>query len=144
MRFGSPRERGSVKRISIPYLMKTRMIFFSAALLLAGALRGATPAQIEAWKKSFPAAGEPRAVQECAKDLRWLAGQVNGASGERTVRLLREKAAAQLAAANETLRSTKPPEPGRKSATSAMRAEAQEKKEWLENKLRPWLEKAPG
>lgn len=119
-----------------------RQIMLGLALMIGvgGAGRAATPAEIAAWQKEFPAPKpeETKAAGELAKDLKWWASQATPDNAPRTLRVMRERAEAAASRDAEVIRST-----NGSPATASARSAAGTRAEWLRRKFLPWLERAP-
>lgn len=103
------------------------------AMVVATVASAATPAEVEAWKKSFPvmSKAEPAALRELESGYQWLVKQATPANIERTLRMLHEKADKDIESAGELARS------------SRSRTDAGRKLTWLNKKMLPFIARAP-
>ena len=119
-------------------------------LFTAGAATATAPtaAQVEAWKRQFPAVS-PGPAPKLYEMVSGYQSQVKLATAENihsTVRMLREKADKELLAIGEKLKSIPKPDPKVKKKTPATAEwfEANENIQWLKYRLLPYLARMGG
>ena len=107
-----------------------------------------TTAQVEAWKRLFPAIspGPTPTVYEMTTSYQTLVKQATAENIATTVRTLREKADKELLAIGEELKSIPAPGPKMKKRTpeTAPWFDANLKISWLKTRLLPFLAKMGG
>ena len=99
-------------------------------MLIATAVHAATASEVEAWKKRFPTVSVTDAfgLRQMAAEYERAVAATTNETVMSTVRMLREKAEKDLAAATEVVR-----------GQGAWAAEAKEKCNWIVGRLLPFL-----
>jgi hypothetical protein len=125
-------------------MKKLSLLFLAIVVagLLVPSVRAATPAQIETWKKEFPAAtpGDSANLHRLIASYETMVKQVTATTTKKLLPLMRSKLIReqQVAAArlHPTTRGALPP-------TDVERAEMEAELAWLNTKFAPFLSQAP-
>jgi hypothetical protein len=110
--------------------------------LLVPSVRAATPTQIEAWKKGFPAAmpGDSAYLHRLIAGYETMVKQVTATTAKKLLPLMRSKLIREQQVAAARLHPTKP---SALPFTDVERAEIEAELNWLNTKFAPFLSEAP-